>query len=188
MATSIGSVLLDHDRLAVAGALAVRPMTSEELVDVSRRDRRTVLTSLGQLRAVGLVHERAGRYELDVGRLQEGAREQAEAEIPMDPVIGFGMTEDEREVLEHYFSGRTLLRLPTQRSKRVIVLARVALEFDVGRRYPESEVNAMLLPFSTDWSTLRRALVDEGFLDRQPAAGGAEYWRSGGRVIGLPGG
>lgn len=188
MATSTASVLLDHDRLAVAGALAVRAMTSEELVDSSGRDRRTVLTALGMLRAVGLVQERDGVYELDRGRLQEAAREQAEAELPMDPVIGFGMTEDERDVLSNYFSGRTLLRMPTQRSKQVIVLGRLALEFDVGRRYPESEVNEILLPFSTDWSTLRRALVDEGFLDRQPAAGGAEYWRSGGRVTHLPGG
>jgi hypothetical protein len=104
----------------------------------------------------------------------------------MDPVIGYGMTDDERAVLERYFSGRTLLQVPIQRPKRQIVLQRLALEFDVGRRYREGEVNAILHPFSTDWSTLRRGLVDEGLLDREHRDGQTWYWRSGGRVTAVP--
>jgi hypothetical protein len=46
-------------------------------------------------------------------------------------------------------------------------------------RYPEPEVNERLHRFHADHATLRRALVDEGLLDR--AAG--QYWRAGGRVV-----
>jgi hypothetical protein len=186
MTTSPASALLDPDRLAVAGALAARAMTTDELVAATGRDPRTVVTCLGDLRAAGLVEVDGEQYRLDVDALRAAAADQAESDILMDPAIGFGMTGDERQVLERYFSGRTLREFPTQRAKRLVVLQRLALEFDVGRRYSETEVNEALFPFFEDWSTLRRHLVDEGFLDREPAAGANRYWRSGGRVTDLP--
>lgn len=42
-------VLLDVDRLAVAGALAAAPLTTDELVDRTGRDRRDVLVAIGDL-------------------------------------------------------------------------------------------------------------------------------------------
>ena len=49
----------------------------------------------------------------------------------------------------------------------------LAQRFEPGRRYSESEVNAALAGDAPDHATLRRLLVDHGFLDR---AGGV-YWR-----------
>jgi hypothetical protein len=60
----------------------------------------------------------------------------------------------------------------------MVVLQRLALEFDVGTRYPETDVNMVLRPFHPDVAALRRHLVDEGFLSRHHG----EYWRTGGRV------
>jgi hypothetical protein len=180
------TLLLDLDRLAVAGALAARPMTTDELVGASGRDRRAVLAAIGDLRGVGLVRQDDDRYELDVDALRAAARDAAEVEIPMDPAIGFGMTDDEQQILARYFSGRVLNEIPTHRARRVVVLQRLALEFDLGRRYTEAEVNEILGAFNPDWSALRRGLVDEGFLDREPRGGGNLYWRSGGRVTDLP--
>ena len=114
------------------------------------------------------------------------ARQAAEIQIPMDPVMGYGMTDDERQVLERFFSGRILNEIPTQRAKRIVVLQRLALEFDPGRRYTEFEVNELLGAFHPDWSALRRGLIDEGLLDRETSGGGNTYWRSGGRVTDLP--
>ena len=100
----------------------------------------------------------------------------------MDPVIGFGMSDDERLVLSRFFHGRTLHEIPSNRAKRLVVLERLALEFDVGRRYPEREVNQILGAFHPDWSALRRFLVDEGFLARDHGV----YWRTGGKFVDLP--
>lgn len=181
-------LLLDHDRLAVAGALAARPMTTDEVVAASGRDRRVVLTAIGDLRAAGLVVADGDRYSIDAAALRAAAMTAAEQDLPMDPVIGFGMTDEERGVLARYFSGRTLIEIPSSRSKRLVLLQRLALEFDVGRRFTEREVNEILFVFHPDWSALRRYLVDEGFLDREYAGGDNWYWRSGGRVDVLPGG
>jgi hypothetical protein len=122
------------------------------------------------------------RYGLDVDALRSAAKLVAELSIPMDPAIGFGMTDTERSILERHFSGRVLSRIPSSRAKLIVVLQRLALEFDVGRRYTEREVNEILGPFNPDWSTLRRGLVDEGLLDREHVDGQTWYWRSGGRV------
>ncbi len=179
-------LLLDPDRLAVAGALAARPMTTDELIGSTGRDRRVVLTAIGDLRGAGLVVADGERYAVDAAALRAAAKALAEQDLPMDPVIGFGMTDEERIVLARYFSGRTLTEIPAARSKRLVLLQRLALEFDVGRRYTEREVNRILFGFHPDWSALRRHLVDEGFLDREHADGDDRYWRSGGRVADPP--
>ncbi len=179
-------LFLDVDRLAVAGALAVRSMGTDELVEATGRESKVVLAALGDLRSSGLVVHTDGRYELDEKALRLAAQAAAEIDVPMDPVIGFGMTDDERQILGRYFSGRVLIELPAHRAKRLIVLQRLALEFDLGRRYAEAEVNQILGAFHPDWSSLRRGLVDEGLLDRTHEEGGTIYWRSGGRVTDMP--
>ncbi len=175
-------LLADPERLAIAGTLVADPLDVDALVARTGLDRRVVLVALGDLRSAGLVHERDGAYTFDRAALRTVAREVTEQSIPMDPSIGFGMTDAERAILERYFSGRVLDEIPQQRAKFQIVLQRLALEFDLGRRYSEAEVNDRLHPFNTDWSTLRRGLVDEGYLDREHVEGVTWYWRSGGRV------
>lgn len=184
--TGLLKLFLDVDRLAVAGALAARPMTTGGLIAATDRDRRTVLAALGDLRAHGLVVADGDGYRLDADAMRAAAQAAAEIDIPMDPVIGFGMTADEQLVLSRYFSGRALIEIPTHRAKRLVVLQRLALEFDIGRRYSEPEVNAILGAFNPDWSTLRRGLVDEGLLDRETTGGSNLYWRSGGRITDVP--
>ena len=179
-------LFLDADRLAVIGAIAAGPVDIDGAVSASGRDRRTVLAAIGDLRAAGLVDDLDGHSRLEEAALRDAAKAAAEIEIPMDPIIGYGMTSDEQQVLGRYFSGRVLIEIPTHRAKRLIVLQRLALEFDIGRRYTEREVNEVLGPFNPDWSTLRRGLIDEGLLDRETTGGNNLYWRSGGRVTDLP--
>ena len=125
---------------------------------------------------------------IDAAALREAARATAERDVPMDPIIGYGMTDDEQAILRRFFSGRTLTEIPANRAKRQVLLQRLALEFDVGQRYTEREVNEILFVFHPDWSTLRRYLVDEGFLDREHVDDQDWYWRAGGRVTDLPSG
>jgi hypothetical protein len=181
-------LLLDPDRLAVAGALASREMTTKEVVDATGRSHRVVLTAIGDLRAAGLVKVDGEHYAIDTAALRDAARAAADLDVPMDPIIGYGMTEDEQAILRRFFAGRTLTEVPANRAKRQVLLQRLALDFDIGRRYTEREVNEILFAFHPDWSTLRRYLVDEGFLDREHVDDQNWYWRAGGRVTDLPSG
>ena len=179
-------LLLDPDRLAVAGALASRQMTTKEVVEATGRNQRVVLTAIGDLRAAGLVTVDGEHYSIDVVSLRDAARAAADMDVPMDPIIGYGMTEDEQAILRRFFAGRTIIEIPANRAKRQVLLQRLALDFDIGRRYTEREVNEILFAFHPDWSTLRRYLVDEGFLDREHVDDQSWYWRAGGRVTDLP--
>src|SRR3954453_3699639 len=179
-------LLLDPDRLAVAGALASRQMTTKEVVDATGRNQRLVLTAIGDLRAAGLVAVDGEHYSIDVTALRDAAREAADLDVPMDPIIGYGMTADEQAILRRFFAGRTLTEIPANRAKRQVLLQRLALDFDIGRRYTEREVNEILFAFHPDWSTLRRYLVDEGFLDREHVDEQSWYWRAGGGCTDLP--
>jgi hypothetical protein len=170
--------LVDPQRLAVVGALAQRARSSAELAELLDRSVEDVLRVLAPFVQAGLLTVVDGTYHLDVGAWSAVARE-----LPTDPDanprVAFGMTADEAQTLARFFSGDRLTELPAQRSSRLVVLERLALEFEPGVRYDEREVTDLLRRFHDDYTTLRRALVDEGYLDR--AAG--EYWRSGGRVL-----
>ena len=85
---------------------------------------------------------------------------------------------DEAILIKRFMPGGRLVQMPARRSKRLVVLDEVARAFEPGRRYPEQEVNFILLDMYDDYAALRRYLVDEGFLARE----GGVYWRVGGTV------
>lgn len=89
------------------------------------------------------------------------------------------MTEqDNSQVVARFVQDGRLVIMPTKRSKLLAVLNHLAQEFEPGRTYAETEVNAVLQGFHDDHAALRRYLVDEGFLTRE----GGVYWRTGGDV------
>jgi hypothetical protein len=92
-------------------------------------------------------------------------------------------TDDEvrrrHNVLRAFFDEAGRLRtIPARRAKRLIVLDHLAQRFEPGERFEESEVNRRLRDVHADVATLRRQLVDDGFLTRDRGV----YWRSGGSV------
>jgi hypothetical protein len=72
------------------------------------------------------------------------------------------------------------VKLPRRRPKRRVILDLIAQDFEPGVRYTEAMVNAFIGRRYHDATTIRRYLVDEGFLDREPD--GTAYWRAGGTV------
>jgi hypothetical protein len=73
---------------------------------------------------------------------------------------------EEDAVIRAFFDGQVLRQIPASRKKRVVVLHRLLQRFRPGRDYPEREVNDLLREAHPDVATLRRELVDYGFLTR----------------------
>ncbi len=89
----------------------------------------------------------------------------------------YGTSDDQAKVLGAFLAADgSLLRIPAKHSKRLVVLDHVCRVFEPGVRYPEREVNLLLRAFTDDVASLRRHLVDEGFMSRDQGV----YWRSGG--------
>jgi hypothetical protein len=70
------------------------------------------------------------------------------------------------KVIRDFFDGDRLKQIPAQRKKRVIVLQHLMHWFDPERSYAEREVNDILRRAHEDVATLRRELVDYGYLTR----------------------
>jgi len=68
-------------------------------------------------------------------------------------------------------------QLPEKKTYRIEVLSYLAEKFEVNRDYTEKEVNCICDEWHTfsDYFILRRELVDNGLLCREPS--GSRYWK-----------
>ncbi|MWV47524.1 DUF2087 domain-containing protein [Paenibacillus sp. HJL G12] len=85
--------------------------------------------------------------------------------------------EENEQILSKYFAEGLygpLKSFPKQEKRRVAILRQLASDFEEGRSYSEKEVNQVLETRYADYVTMRRYLIEYGFLDRLPD--GAEYW------------
>ena len=170
--------LADPERLAIAGALARAEASAASLAEALDLSVPRVRKHLNRLTATGVARLNDDRrtYRLDPETLRWAAEQVGP---PREAGLALGAaSEDEETVLRTFFRGGRLTEIPVKEAKRRIVLERISLEFEPGRRYDEREVNVIVGAFYNDYAAIRRSLVDEGFPDRDHG----EYWRTGGRV------
>src|SRR5437867_2475418 len=158
--------LADPQRLAIAGELAQGEHTSAELAAALQLPNARVRKHLNKLTSTGVTRLQPDRrtYRLDAETLRWAAEQVGpprEAGLALDAT-----NEDEQQVLRTFFRNGRLTEIPSKRSKRMIVLERIALEFEPGTRYDEKHVNVILAAFFNDYAAIRRYLVDEGLLER----------------------
>lgn len=85
--------------------------------------------------------------------------------------------QEKRHILETSFKSLSPLVLKNfspKEKKKIVILGKIAGEFQRERHYSEKEVNEILKPVYEDYMTLRRYLVMYGFMER--TKDGAEYW------------
>ena len=169
--------LADESRLKIVGLLATGERRVDELAAALRLKPPTVSHHLAKLREAGLVQMRAEgtvhRYRLDVEALRRLSKDLLTREHIASLADDASGDEFARKVLRQAFEGERLKQLPTVHKKRDVVLTWLAGRFEVGRRYPEREVNELLTRHYEDYATLRRALVDGGWMARAEGV----YWR-----------
>jgi DNA-binding transcriptional ArsR family regulator len=170
--------LSDASRLRIVGLLADgRRMAVAELAAALELTPGTVVHHLKRLGEAGLVESRPRPpfvdYSLRLGRLAEIgaaldalARQQAGTEEVPHDAPPWADAEQAR-VLRAFFEGERLASIPAQHAKRLVVLRHLAeTVFQAERDYPEKEVNMQLALRHADVASLRRYLVDEGFMTR----------------------
>jgi hypothetical protein len=174
-AASIVGLLAEPARLKVVAALALGAGTIEEVARLSGLSLKDVALAARRLGRAGLVHRDGHVLALHTELFGAAARAAAEAAPAPEP-----LSDDPAEdaVLSAFVRSGRLVSIPTQRTKRLVVLDHLVRVFEPGVRYPEREVNALLAVWHPDVAALRRYLVDEGLLTRDAGV----YWRSGGRV------
>jgi len=80
----------------------------------------------------------------------------------------YNITEKEKaDVLKVYIDKNGALKnFPAKEKKKIILLEQISGNFSKGRTYSEKEVNRILKRIYEDYPTIRRALIEYGFIDR----------------------
>ncbi len=88
------------------------------------------------------------------------------------------LTMEERDkIIKTAFSSQSPLKLiefPAREKKKIVVLKKIVEQFDYGRSYEEKELNKILKDIYDDYPTIRRYLIEYGFMDRTKDC--KEYW------------
>jgi hypothetical protein len=63
---------------------------------------------------------------------------------------------------------------PAKEKKKIIVLEEIVRNFSKGKTYSEKEINRILKRIYEDYATIRRALIEYGFIER--TNDGSRYW------------
>ncbi len=173
-APGLVGLLADEPRLRTFAAVVLGARTTEDVSVAAGLPIRETLRALTRLDSGGLVERAKDGWEPRLDRL----RRAASARPTVNPVDYGDVAAETAAVLRVFLPHGRLAQMPAQRTKRRIVLDHIARVFEPGVRYAERDVNSLLRAFGDDYATLRRYLVDEGFLARA----GGEYWRVGGTV------
>lgn len=161
-------LLLDEDRLKILGALAQQAWPADTLAQQLRVNRLPV--HLHKLAEAGLVNQGIEQgvefYQLDsqqILKLKKRLFARDEASEAQSP--------DEQD-LAKFIKRDQVAQLPVHPAKLRLVLNWLADKFQINVEYSERAVNELLKgltadPVAADHVTLRRLLIDYGFLVRQ---------------------
>jgi hypothetical protein len=169
--------LADASRLRMLGFLADAERSVDELATLLDLRPPTVSHHLQRLKALGLVSMRGDGtthlYRLEAHTLRRLARQALNVETLTSPPPE-AADAWERKILRDFLVGERLKEIPASRKKRDVVLRWLAQRFEPGRRYAETDVNAVLAAHHEDVATLRRELVGARLLQRERSV----YWRA----------
>lgn len=88
----------------------------------------------------------------------------------------FNITDEEKlNVINTYMDeNKALKSYPAKEKKKIIVLEEISKNFTNGKTYSEKEINRILERVYEDYATIRRALIEYGFIER--AKDCSSYW------------
>jgi hypothetical protein len=84
---------------------------------------------------------------------------------------------EEEEIISNMFSSLDPLKLKVlspKEKKKLVILRKISQQLQRDRKYTEKELNAILMDIYEDFATVRRYLIEYGFMDR--TRDGSEYW------------
>jgi len=172
---SFVKALASADRLRIVGLLSQGSKRAVEITQALGIHASDANRHLEQLTASGVVHEADGVYDLNEKAIETLARSQFEGKRKAFDA-NEEKQEDVRKVLKTYLNADgTIKQLPQEGKRMEIILNFIVDAFPFDTTFTEKEVNTILRRFHVDTATLRRNLIDYGFMARE--SDGTKYWR-----------
>ncbi|EGT3616514.1 DUF2087 domain-containing protein [Clostridium perfringens] len=88
----------------------------------------------------------------------------------------YNITDKEiKETIKNYMDENGSIKIfPSKEKKKIILLSQIVKHFSKGKKYSEKEINRILGRIYDDYATIRRALIEYGFIERSNDCSG--YW------------
>jgi hypothetical protein len=163
-------------RLLIVNLIKLKPRHGQELAAILELNPATISHHLSKLTEVGLLQSRKDQYYQTYSLAGDMlSKTLGEVVFVPQPELAADVAEDayRQKVLKTFFKRGRLVQIPAQLKKRLVVLEKLVLEFEPGRRYDEREVNQILVEFNDDVATLRRAMIGHKLMQREKGV----YWR-----------
>lgn len=166
--------------MKIIGLLAQKEYSVEELAAAIDLGVSTTSHHLAQLTKAGLASARVEGHYYFYSLRTDTLRAMSEKLLHEEnyPVLSQDTGADafEKKVMSAFVDAEgRIISFPEKEKKLLVILNYVVKAFEMGRHYPEKEVNEILRRFNKDTAFIRRSLVEFKLMDRQ--GGGGEYWR-----------
>lgn len=176
----------DRSRLLILNALLSGPQCVEELSTTLGLGASTISFHLHKLVQGGLVATRKDQYYSVYSLRPEiftmSLRDMIAFDNPHQSQQSIRLVQDRQKIIDTFFSGGRLVKMPAQKRKRAIVLEYIARLFVPGKEYGEHEVTSIIEPVFPDYCVVRRLLIDDGYMVRSDG----RYRLTGGPVPSFP--
>jgi ArsR family transcriptional regulator len=161
--------LSDGTRLNILRALSEREAYQELLAERLKLAPATVSFHMKKLLKAGLVSARKQQY-YTIYTLKEEAFSMTLGELALSGESDTEQAARERQyrqkVLKTFMPHGYCDTMPAQFKKRQMVLEEIFNAFDVGKVYPERDVNEIISRFHADYCMVRRSFIGFGWMTR----------------------
>lgn len=160
------ALVTNPDTFRVLAAIDLGAATVDQVRQLTHIPRKRITRAIDRLVESGTVVARRNTFEARIDELR----------VAFDRLRAMEEESEAPKGVRQFFRHGRLIAIPVAKSKRMVVLDYIAGKFEPGHYYAEKDVNAILRQMHDDYATIRRYLVDAGFLERDAR----KYWRSGG--------
>ena len=174
------AALADSDRLKIIANLTQEGKSAEFLADELDIKQAKLMKHLALLENANLVSiyeiEGDSVYTFNQKYLETISRKvlsHPQQDLDLSSIY---LDKEQKKIINNYFRADGSLKLiPTQKKKIIAIFQYLCEAFKLHVDYSENKVNAILSRYHPDTTTLRRCLIDYGFLARK--RDGTRYWR-----------
>ncbi|MCD5322405.1 MULTISPECIES: metalloregulator ArsR/SmtB family transcription factor [Pontibacillus] len=166
-------VVGDPTRIRIISLLKQGPLHGQAIANKLGLKPPTITHHVGKLKQIGIVYQRRDKntiyFYLDQKKLEYSAN--AILQIGEVTNVRPDMQVEEKDklsIVKNFFTPQgTLKQIPSQRKKKLVVLAYMIRGIETGRLYEEKEINEYIKEFHEDYATIRREWVMNHFMYRE---------------------
>jgi len=163
--------IADESRLKILASLLKEPMYVELISERLDLHPSTTSFHLKKLEKLGLVTSKKDQYytmfyldkaalNINIMKLISSISLESQTEEDLEQAYY-------NKIKDNFFKEGKLISIPVQRKKRQVILQEIAKSFELGKEYPEKEVNLIISEFHFDFCTIRREFIMNKMFTRE---------------------